>query len=100
MTHYPYILGEVVLLVICKKMRIFVSLVVVLALVCVGVAPVLAAEKIFICHATNSSTNPVVLISVSANAVGAQLAQGSTLAIVLEDGSYVCEEGGGGPDPV
>lgn len=81
-------------------MRTFVSSVLALALVCVGAAPVSAAEKVFICHATNSSTNPVVLISVSANAVGAQLAQGSTIAIVLEDGSYTCEEGGGGPDPV
>ncbi len=51
-------------------------------------------QKILLCHATNSATNPDVLISVSANAVEAQLAQGSTIAIELPDGTYTCEDPG------
>ncbi len=80
-----------------RKLVLFVAL---FSLVFVGAASATAAEKVFICHSTQSSTNPVVLISVSEKALDAQLAQGSTIAIVLEDGSYTCEEGGGGPDPV
>lgn len=49
-----------------------------------------AGSKVLLCHSTNSATNPTVMISVSENAVEAQLAQGSTLPRQLPDGSYTC----------
>ena len=55
-----------------------------------GVAHAGQQDKVLICHATSSATNPTVMISVSPNAVEAQLAQGSTLAKQLSDGSYSC----------
>lgn len=50
------------------------------------------ANKQLLCHKTNSGTSPFVLISVSENAVPAQLEQGGSFPIMLEDGSYVCED--------
>ena len=47
-------------------------------------------EKVLLCHSTESETNETVLISVSENAVESQLAQGSTLAMELPDGTYAC----------
>lgn len=47
-------------------------------------------NKVLLCHKTNSETNPSVMISVSENALEAQLALGSTLPRQLEDGSYTC----------
>lgn len=47
-------------------------------------------NKVLVCHATSSVKNPTVMISISENAVEAQLAQGSTLAKQLPDGSYTC----------
>jgi hypothetical protein len=61
------------------------------AFVLTNVAQAGQSNKVLICHATSSVKNPVVLISVSENAVEAQLAQGSTFATLLEDGSYTCE---------
>jgi|GEM_PF-6810238 len=66
-----------------------------------GLASVVSAEttnKVLLCHDTSSETNPSVLISVSLNAVDAQLAQGSTLAVVLPDGSYTCTDPGPSPE--
>lgn len=48
------------------------------------------SNKVLICHATSSLSNPSVLISISPNAVEAQLAQGSTFPRLLDDGSYSC----------
>ncbi len=58
------------------------------------------ASKTLLCHKTNSETNPSVIISVSENAVPAQLAEGSTFAVQLPDGSYSCQETDPGPGPV
>ncbi len=66
-----------------------ILLIAVLLLSTTGVAQA-GSNKVLICHKTNSATNPTVMISVSENAVEAQLAQGSTLPRQLEDGSYTC----------
>lgn len=63
----------------------------VIVLASVGVAHAESGTKVLMCHSTASETNPVVLINVSENAVSAQLAQGSTLAVQMPDGSYLCE---------
>lgn len=55
--------------------------------------------KVTICHMTHSTINPTVIISVSSNAVPAQLAQGSTIATELPDGTYTCNPVPP-PDPV
>ena len=52
------------------------------------------AGKVLICHKTSSEKNPIVLISVSSNAVQAHLSQGDTL---LPAGETDCS--GGGPSP-
>lgn len=57
------------------------------------------AEKVAICHATSSEKNPIVLISVSENA-GVHLDNGDFLATLLDDGSYSCEDSGGGGGPI
>lgn len=61
-----------------------------IALAVAGIAHADQANKVLICHATSSTTNPIVMISVSQNAVEAQLAEGSTVAKMLPDGSYTC----------
>lgn len=63
----------------------------VIVLASVGVANAGGNTKVLMCHKTSSETNPVVLISVSTNAIDAQLAQGSTIAVQMPDGSYFCE---------
>ena len=62
-----------------------------------GMASVAGAstDEISICHMTDSEKNPVVIISVSPNAVQAHLDQGDTL---LPVGATDCS-GGGGPLP-
>jgi hypothetical protein len=52
------------------------------------------ADKVWVCHETSSINNPVVLISVSSNAVQAHLDHGDTL---LPEGASDCS--GGGPVP-
>jgi hypothetical protein len=77
------------------------KVILVLALVLIGVSTANAdtSNKVLLCHATASDKNPFVIISVSPNAVEAQLANGSLVAKVLDDGSYVCnvDDGGGNP---
>ncbi len=54
------------------------------------------ADKVSICHATDSPDKPYVLISVSKNAEQAHLGHGDFL---LPVGDVDCSGGGGGPSP-
>lgn len=50
-----------------------------------------SADEVLICHRTDSSKNPVILISVSVNAEQAHLDHGDAL---LPDGEMSCPTGG------
>ena len=69
--------------------KIILALVIVLA--SAGIASAETSTKVLICHATSSVNNPIVMISVSTNAIPAQLEQGGTMAVQLLDGTYSCE---------
>ncbi|MDO8624152.1 MAG: hypothetical protein Q7R54_02240 [bacterium] len=54
-----------------------------------------AGNKVSVCHVTGSVTNPMILVSVSSNAVAAHLGHGDFL---LPSGAAICsDDGGGGP---
>lgn len=48
-------------------------------------------DKVFVCHQTSSEENPVVLISISSNAVQTHLGHGD---ILLPEGESVCRASG------
>ena len=57
-----------------------------------------SADKVLLCHATESDSNPFTLINVSANSVAAHVASGDFVAPGTTTGS--CVQGpGGGPGP-
>ena len=62
-----------------------------LVLAFAGAAHAAPQEKVFVCHETNSKTNPTVMISVSENAVDEHLDHGDKLASELSDGSFTCK---------
>lgn len=70
------------------------KLLAIMALSTLGITSIAGAQtdKVLVCHQTSSETNPVVLISISDNAVQAHLDHGDTL---LPEGATDCSDNGG-----